>query len=63
MRIQLQDNVKARWLDDKLKNKYVPVSGKLVRSQVEIHRYLFKKLEDKLEEAKISLVVPENLNV
>ena len=55
MRIQLQDNVKARWLDDKLKNKYVPVSGKRVRSQVEIHRYLYKKLEDRLEEAKIPL--------
>ena len=63
MRIQLEDNVKARWLDGKLKNKYIEPSGKQVRSQVEIHKYLFKKFENKLEEVSIPLLIPENLNV
>jgi polyphosphate kinase len=53
MQIQLQDNVKARWLDEKLKNKYVPTSAERVRSQVEIHRYLFQKLTQKLNKQEV----------
>jgi polyphosphate kinase len=49
MRIQLKDNVKARRLDAKLKNKYVDISEKRTRSQVEIHKYLFGKLTEKLK--------------
>lgn len=42
--IQLEDNVKARILDNNLSNKYVPLpeGEKPVRSQVEIYNYLAK---------------------
>ncbi|MCW3107678.1 MAG: ppk1 [Segetibacter sp.] len=39
--IQLQDNVKARWLDRDLSNTYVPTDeNHKVRSQIEIYNYL-----------------------
>ncbi len=42
--IQLQDNVKARWLDKELSNTYVPEDeDNKVRSQIEIYNYLQKK--------------------
>lgn len=41
--IQLQDNVKARWLDNELSNEYVRTTKKKIRSQVETYNYLFKK--------------------
>jgi polyphosphate kinase len=42
--IQLSDNVKARILDSKLANNYVPSTGKRkIRSQIETYNYLFKK--------------------
>ncbi len=41
--IQLQDNVKARWLDNELSNEYVRTTKKKVRSQVETYNYLYKK--------------------
>ena len=41
--IQLQDNVKARWLDNKLENDYVKTSKRKIRSQVETYNYLYKK--------------------
>lgn len=41
--LQLQDNVKARVLDNKLSNKYVSHKGQEIhRSQVEIYNYLTK---------------------
>ena len=43
LNIQLQDNVKARWLDNELSNEYVKTTRKKVRSQVDIYNYLFKK--------------------
>src|SRR5436190_7294013 len=43
LNIQLQDNVKARWLDNELNNEYVQSTKKKIRSQVEIYNYLFKK--------------------
>jgi polyphosphate kinase len=43
LNIQLQDNVKARWLDNELTNEYVKTTKKKVRSQVETYNYLFKK--------------------
>lgn len=43
LNIQLQDNVKARWLDNELNNEYVRTSKRKVRSQVETYNYLFKK--------------------
>lgn len=42
--IQLQDNVKARWLDKELSNTYVPTDEHhKVRSQIEIYNYLQEK--------------------
>ncbi|MBC7536232.1 MAG: polyphosphate kinase 1 [Ferruginibacter sp.] len=45
MQIQLQDNVKARILDNDLSNQYVnPRNKSKVRSQVETYNYLYRKL-------------------
>ena len=41
--IQLRDNVKARWLDNELTNKYVSTEGEKIRSQIEIYNYLQAK--------------------
>ena len=43
--IQLQDNVKARWLDNELSNEYLRTTKKKIRSQVETYNYLFKKTQ------------------
>lgn len=43
LNIQLQDNVKARSLDNELSNEYVKTTRKKVRSQVETYNYLYKK--------------------
>ncbi len=43
--IQLQDNVKARWLDNDLNNEYVRTTRKKIRSQVETYNYLYKKTQ------------------
>lgn len=43
--IQLQDNVKARWLDNELSNEYVRTTKKKIRSQVETYSYLYKKTQ------------------
>ncbi|MBI5858767.1 MAG: polyphosphate kinase 1 [Sphingobacteriales bacterium] len=45
LNIQLQDNVKARWLDNELSNEYVRTTKKKIRSQVETYNYLFKKTQ------------------
>ena len=41
--IQLNDNVKARWLDNQMVNEYVRTTRKKIRSQVETYNYLYKK--------------------
>lgn len=43
--IQLEDNVKARWLDKDLSNKYVSSDNeeRKIRSQIEIYNYLYQK--------------------
>jgi polyphosphate kinase len=44
LKIQLSDNVKARWLDDTLSNDYVITEDKKkIRSQVETYQYLYQK--------------------
>jgi polyphosphate kinase len=44
--IQLSDNVKARWLDNELLNKYKrDHSEKRIRAQIEIYNYLFHKAQ------------------
>lgn len=45
LQIQLEDNVKARWLDNELSNEYVRTTKKKIRSQVETYNYLFKKTQ------------------
>src|ERR1700676_2940889 len=44
LQIQLSDNVKARWLDNNLKNHYKKDQSKKGRSQIEIYQYLNQKL-------------------
>lgn len=41
--IQLEDNVKARQLDNDLSNEYIRTTKKKIRSQVETYNYLHKK--------------------
>jgi polyphosphate kinase len=43
LNIQLQDNAKARWLDNELSNEYVRTPNRKIRSQVETYSYLYKK--------------------
>jgi len=44
LEIQLSDNVKARWLDNELMNKYKKDHPEVkVRSQIEIYNYLYHK--------------------
>jgi polyphosphate kinase len=44
MQIQLNDNIKARILDNELGNQYVnPRNTKKVRSQLETYNYLYRK--------------------
>jgi polyphosphate kinase len=51
--IQLSDNVKARWLDNELLNKYKrDHSEKKIRSQIEIYNYLYQKAMPGEEEAR-----------
>lgn len=54
--LQLKDNVKARILDNKLRNKYVKKEGKEIRSQIEIYKYLYAKAEQKTDSNKKSTV-------
>ena len=49
LNIQLQDNVKARWLDNELNNEYVTTTKKKIRSQVETYDYLYKKTLTQIE--------------
>ena len=49
LHIQLQDNVKARKLDNELKNDYVRTTKKKVRSQLETYNYLYKKTLNPIE--------------
>lgn len=49
LNIQLQDNVKARWLDNDLNNEYVRTTRKKIRSQVETYNYLYKKAQKNSE--------------
>jgi len=46
LHIQLNDNIKARILDNDLQNKYVPPAGKKrTRAQIETYNYLYKKIK------------------
>jgi polyphosphate kinase len=43
--IQLNDNAKARILNNELSNAYVRTQGKRIRSQIETYQYLYSKLK------------------
>ena len=44
LNIQLNDNVKARWLDKELNNEYIRTEDQIsVRSQIETYKYLHQK--------------------
>jgi polyphosphate kinase len=56
LEIQLSDNVKARWLDNDLKNKYKrDRQQKKVRSQIEIYNYLYQKTVKHNEATNLAL--------
>lgn len=58
MQIQLQDNIKARILDNDLSNQYVnPRNKSKVRSQVETYNYLYRKLSTQLFEPLLNAPV------
>jgi polyphosphate kinase len=44
LEIQLNDNVKARWLDNNLSNDYVKTDVQPLRSQLETYHYLLNKI-------------------
>ena len=45
LEIQLNDNVKARRLNNELSNDYINTGRKKIRSQVETYKYLYKKTQ------------------
>lgn len=45
LKIQLRDNVKARILDNGMKNKYKHQNGNAIRSQIETYHYLKNKID------------------
>jgi len=50
LNIQLQDNVKARWLNNTLSNEYVRTTNQRhIRSQIETFNYLHSKIPSTLE--------------
>jgi polyphosphate kinase len=49
LNIQLEDNVKARVLDNDLGNQYVSTDKKKIRSQVETYAFLHNKTLTQLE--------------
>lgn len=49
LNIQLEDNVKARRLDNELSNDYVRTEKKKIRSQVETYKFLHKKTLTQIE--------------
>jgi polyphosphate kinase len=59
--IQLSDNVKARWLDNELSNRYKrDQSKKKIRSQIEIHSYLHQKT---IKTAEIGQILIPEINI
>ncbi|WP_282335647.1 polyphosphate kinase 1 [Pinibacter soli] len=68
LKIQLSDNVKARILDNNLRNEYVthPEDEKPIRSQIEIYNYLLskgKKKEDKKKTDGTQVVSDDEQNI
>ncbi len=59
--IQLSDNVKARWLDNELSNRYKgDQSKKKIRSQIEIYNYLHQKT---IKTAEIAQILLPEINI
>lgn len=55
LEIQLKDNIKARILDNKLRNKYVKKDGREFRSQIEIYKYLKNKADEQNQRQRKAL--------
>jgi len=56
LNIQLSDNVKARWLNNELNNKYKRDNQqKKIRSQIDIYNYLFQKTVKHTEAVTVQL--------
>lgn len=49
LNIQMNDNVKARHLNNQLSNEYITTGRKKIRSQVETYKYLFNKTKTNIE--------------
>jgi len=49
LNIQLNDNVKARHLNNSLTNEYITTGRKKIRSQIETYKYLFNKTKVNVE--------------
>jgi polyphosphate kinase len=47
LNIQLKGNVKARILDNELRNEYVPNKEPEIRAQIDTYRYLKEYVEEK----------------
>ncbi|MBS1666552.1 MAG: polyphosphate kinase 1 [Bacteroidetes bacterium] len=66
LQIQFSDNVKARWLNNELSNKYKRDNRqKKVRSQIEIYNFLYQKTTRQIEiqnEAISHVTIPETSN-
>jgi len=49
LNIQLNDNIKARHLNNQLSNEYITTGRKKIRSQVETYKYLYNKTKVNIE--------------
>jgi len=49
LNIQLNDNIKARHLNNQLSNEYIITGRKKIRSQVETYKYLYNKTKVNIE--------------
>jgi polyphosphate kinase len=47
LELQLSDNVKARIINENQENKYVPLHGEAIRSQIETYKFFKRNLEKK----------------
>jgi polyphosphate kinase len=65
LNIQLMDNVKARYLDNELSNRYVVAhNNKKVRSQIAIYNYLLEASEDRKDMTRPLRPLPaENISL
>jgi polyphosphate kinase len=49
LNLHLNDNIKARHLNNQLSNEYINTGRKKIRSQVETYKYLYNKTKVNIE--------------